>query len=239
MQEEIHEQSLGAVRLKETLFLLQNTPDEDSNLWAVVRRYIAAAGMGRRAYRSQEGQDVDLPDATALQVGDGGLFLRLVVWRHFGECRRLIVVQLATRGRQARKICGLRLFHPAPWPTRARRSQEKLAQQLGGEISEGIGVWRRFGQQQPCREPREIGDWRLDVEELADFTLLCLSSPSSSSTSTRRLQCDDTATRCDSVAQYLQWPHRTRRFVPWSRRHAALCVLPEAPCMWGRCCCCW
>jgi hypothetical protein len=72
-------------------------------------------------------------------------------------------VQRATRGRQARKICGLRLFHPAPWPTRARRSQEKLAQQLGGEISEGIGVWRRFGQQQPCREPREIGDWRLEI----------------------------------------------------------------------------
>jgi hypothetical protein len=32
LQEEIHEQRLGTVRLEETLLLLQDTPDEDSNL---------------------------------------------------------------------------------------------------------------------------------------------------------------------------------------------------------------
>ena len=51
LQEEVHEKSLGAVWLEETLLFLQDTPDKDGNLWAFVRRYIAAAGKGscRRA----------------------------------------------------------------------------------------------------------------------------------------------------------------------------------------------
>jgi hypothetical protein len=32
LQEEVHEQRLSTVRLEETLLLLQDTPDEDSNL---------------------------------------------------------------------------------------------------------------------------------------------------------------------------------------------------------------
>ena len=46
LQEEVHEKSLGAVWLEETLLFLQDTPDKDGNLWAFVRRYIAAAGKG-------------------------------------------------------------------------------------------------------------------------------------------------------------------------------------------------
>lgn len=252
LQQEIHEESLGAVRLEESLLLLQNTPDENGNLWAVVRRYVAAAAdKGRRAYRSQEGQDVDLPDATTLQVGDRGPFLRLVVWRHFGELSTvaMIVVQLATNERKAgQKDLRSAAFSSGPVANaRARRSQEKLAQQPGGEISEGIGrvLEGTFGQQQPCREPREIGDWRLDVEEPTSppfvvvlvlvvvlflvVVLVLVHIHIHPPPAVRR--------GCIRVAQYLQWQHRTRRFVPWSRRDAALCVLQEAPCMWGRCCC--
>lgn len=80
-------------------------------------------------------------------------------------------MQLTTRERRARKICGLRLFHPDPWPTRAlaeaRRSwlagSTARWGNLGGHWR--VKLWTTFGQQQSCREPREIGDWRLDVEE--------------------------------------------------------------------------
>ena len=91
LQEEVYEIGLDRVRLEEALPLLQNTPCEDGNLKKQVLNPCSNAVNGdeRRAYRSHESQDVDLPDATALQVGDRGLFLRLVVGigRHLCVCR--------------------------------------------------------------------------------------------------------------------------------------------------------
>lgn len=161
LQEEIHEQSLGTVRLEETLFLLQDTPDEHGNLWAVVRRYIAAAGMGRRAYRSQEGQDVDLPDATALQVGDGGLFLRLVVWRHFGECRRFNCCATCDKRKAGQE--DLRSAAFSSGPVANARSQKP------GEAGSTAG-WGNLGEHWRMEEvwsatalPRAERDWRLET----------------------------------------------------------------------------
>ena len=132
--------------------------------------------------------------------------------REEGRPGRFAVCGFFIRPRGQRALAEARRSWLNSWVGKSRRA---LAYG-GGLVSNSLAA---------SRERLEIGGWRLDVEEPADFTLLCLSSSSSSSTSTRRLQCDDAASHCGSVAQYLQWPHRTRRFVPWSRRDAALCVL--------------
>jgi hypothetical protein len=106
-------------------------------------------------------------------------------------------VLLATRGRQTRKICGLRLFHADPWPTRACSQKPGeagwLAQLLGGEISEGIGlVSNRLA---VSRERLETGDWtwrsRLHLVQVHVLVLVL--------TFTCRLQCDDAASHGDTV----------------------------------------
>jgi hypothetical protein len=80
----------------------------------------------------------------------------------------------ATRGRQARKICGLRLFHAAPWPTRSQKPGE-AGSTACGEISEGIWLvswWRRFGQQ-ACRAAER--DWtsrKLEAKPTSPRSLL-------------------------------------------------------------------
>ena len=112
---------------------------------------------------------------------------------------------------------------------------------LGGHWR--VQLWRTFGQQQASRlavsrERLETGDWTWSGR--ADFTLSASTSTSTSSpTSCLALIHRPSSVRrgCTQVAQYLQRQHRARRFVLWSRREGALCVLQEAPCVWGRCCC--
>jgi hypothetical protein len=68
LQEEVYEIGLNRVRLEEALPLLQDTPCEDGNLKSKLLNPCSNVvnSEERRAYRSHEGQDVDLPDATAL-----------------------------------------------------------------------------------------------------------------------------------------------------------------------------
>jgi hypothetical protein len=89
----------------------------------------------RRAYRGQEGQDVDLPDATALQVGDRGLFLGLIVWRHGGLIGReglLIVVRRDRKKADQKDLRSAAFLEGAV--VNAQRSQEKLA-------GDGASLW--------------------------------------------------------------------------------------------------
>lgn len=114
---------------------------------------------------------------------------------------------------------------------RARRSQEKLA----GWLNCWVGKSRRALVWSATGLPRAERDWSLEIGRGgADFTL---SKSMSSSSSSRSPAACSATTLHPTVTQYLQWQHRTRRFVQWSRRDAALCVLQEAPYVWGRCCC--
>lgn len=101
-----------------------------------------------------------------------------------------------------RKICGLRLFHAAPWPTRSQKPGEAGCTGCGG-ISEGIGIYERLRLEAVslvsspaafrCRHANYCCG---GAQRSPDFT----SSPSARRPPVvRRLDCSG------AVAQYLQW----------------------------------
>lgn len=71
-------------------------------------------------------------------------------------------MQLATRGRQARKICGLRLFHPDPWPTRSQKPGEAGSTAGWGNLG-GHWRWRLEEVWSATALPRAERDWRLEI----------------------------------------------------------------------------
>ena len=141
----------------------------------------------------------------------------------------MIVVQ-QEEGRPERfAVCG---FFIRPRGQRARRSQEKLAQQGVGKSRRHYWLACLYGGRlvsSPAVLPREIGCGGGNAH--SRLHLVRVRQPPA----VRRC-----CVHCGCVAQVPA--EATRRFVQWSRRDAALCVLQGAPCVWGRCCwqeCCW
>lgn len=101
-------------------------------------------------YRSQESQDVNLPDATALQVGDGGPLLLLVFGRHFGDgsTARLPLIVVRPRGCRPEISANCGFFGPVV--TKARK--ETLAGKRCGETSGSVEI----GQLGRLSLPKEI-----------------------------------------------------------------------------------
>jgi len=87
-------------------------------------------------YRSQESQDVNLPDATALQVGDGGPLFLLVFGRHFGDGSTTSLLLIVVRPRDADQKYLQTAAFSDPWSQKRarRRWLESAVERLRGAL---------------------------------------------------------------------------------------------------------